>query len=292
MRAVVVFMLFIVLAYLVGAILAYPLYLVLDPFLELEYRKYLTYATLLNGIFVSAVYLKTYSLLSLKAFGFSGSRVGFFVVLLRAVAYGFVIILVVELILYALGIHELDMRRSYTLAEFAIRLLKAVMTGLLISLLEEAIFRGGLFAGLHKKAGITVAVTLSSLLYAAVHFIRYGQPPAGSEIGWTTGLQMLPEAFRRFYEWSILDYFLTLFAFGVLLSLLRLKHCTLAACIGLHAGVVMAIKLSDYYGQRTYSSSFEYLVSQHNSTFGWISFGVMLICICFYYLRYLRQANT
>ncbi|MEQ8288393.1 MAG: CPBP family intramembrane glutamic endopeptidase [Gammaproteobacteria bacterium] len=291
MPAVFVFLVFIVLAYLAGAVLAYPLFLALDPFLELEYRKYLTYATLLNGILVSVIYLRTYSLLSFKAFGFSGSRGDFIKVLLRASAYGILIILLIELILYSLGIHELDSRRSYTLDEFVIRLLKAVITGLLISLLEEAIFRGGLFAGLHKKAGVTVAVVLSSLLYSAVHFIRYGQVPQGMEIGWTTGLQMLPDAFRRFYEWSIADYFLTLFAFGVLLSLLRLRHGTLAACIGLHAGVVMAIKVSDYYGQRTYSSQFEYLVSQYNSTFGWISFGVMLACISFYYLRYSRQVK-
>lgn len=289
MRPVLVFLAYIVLVYLLGALLAYPLFLALDPFLGLEYRKYLTYATLLNGIIVSAVYLKTYSLLSFKEFGFSGSRSEFMGVLLRAIAYGVVIILLIELVFYALGIHELDIRRSYTLEEFAIRLLKAVITGLLISVLEEVIFRGGLFAGLHNKAGVAVAVVLSSLLYSAVHFIRYGQVPQGVEIGWTTGLQMLPDAFRRFYEWSIADYFLTLFAFGVLLSLLRLRHGTLAACIGLHAGVVMAIKLSDYYGQRTYSSEFEYLVSQYNSTFGWFSFGAMLACISFYYLRYCRQ---
>ena len=112
MWAVLVFIVFIVLAYLVGALLAYPLYLVLDPFLELEYRKYLTYATLLNGIFISAIYLKTYSLLSLKAFGFSGRRSEFIRVFLRASAYGIVIILLIEVVLYGLGIHELDTRRS------------------------------------------------------------------------------------------------------------------------------------------------------------------------------------
>ena len=77
---------------------------------------------------------------------------------------------------------------------------------------------------------------------------------------------MMPEAFRRFHEWSIVDYFLTLFIFGVLLGLLRLKHRGIAACIGVHAGIVMLIKLADYFTNRTHNSSFDYLVSQYNST--------------------------
>ncbi len=291
MRAVLLFLMFVVFAYVAGAVLAYPLWLALDPFLGLEYRKYLTYATLINGIVISAAYLKSFSLLSLKAFGFSGNRTVFFHHLLRGFGYGIAIIIVIELLLYALAIHELDPRRSYTLDVFALRLLKAVLAGLFISLLEESIFRGGLFAGLHNKVGATLAVLLSSFLYAAVHFIRYGALPEGAEPGWITGLQMLPAAFSRLIQWTILDYFLTLFAFGVLLSLLRLRHNTLAACIGLHAGVVMAIKIADYYGQRTNSSNYEFLVSQYNSSFGWLSVAVMIVCISIYYLRFFRR-NT
>ena len=291
MRAVLLFLLFVVFAYVAGAVLAYPLWLVLDPFLELEYRKYLTYATLINGIVISAAYLKTFSLLSLKAFGFSGSRTVFFRHLLRGCGYGIAIIIVIELLLYVLGIHELDPRRSYTVDVFALRLFKAVLAGLFISLLEESIFRGGLFAGLHNQVGATLAVLLSSFLSAAVHFIRYGALPEGGEPGWLTGLQMLPAAFGRFTQWTILDYFLTLFAFGVLLSLLRLRHKTLAASIGLHAGVVMAIKLADYYGQRANNSNYDFLVSQYNSSFGWLSVAVMLFCISIYYLRFFKR-NT
>ena len=292
MRSVLVFLAFIALAYVSGAICAYPLWLLLDPYLDLEYRKYLTYATLLNGIVISALFLRVSSLFSLKAFGFSGDIRRFVRLLMRAFGYGVLIILIIEITLYALGIHQLDSRRSYTLDVFAIRLLKALVTGLLISLLEESIFRGGLFAGLRQKAGTWLAVIMSSLLYAAVHFIRYGDVPAGEEPGWATGLMMLPDAFQRFDYLSILDYFLTLFAFGVLLALLRLRHGTLAASIGLHAGVVAAIKLADYYGQRSEPGRFEFLVSQYNSTFGWLSVTVMLICISIYYALFFKRKTA
>ena len=101
---------------------------------------------------------------------------------------------------------------------------------------------------------------------------------------------MMPDAFRRFHEWAIADYFLTLFIFGVLLGLLRLKHRNIAACIGLHAGVVVLIKIADYFTNRSSESNFSYLVSPYNSTFGWISFLVILFFTIFYFLK-LRKST-
>ena len=291
MRAIIVFLCFIALAYLSGAILAYPLKLALDPFLIFEYRKYINYATLLSGLLISGIYLKTSSLLSWQAFGFSGSAGNYFKLLARAFLYGILIMLAIELILYVLGIHEADPRRSHTLDVFVIRLIKAVFAGLLVSLLEEAIFRGGLFSGLQKHTGTLITVGLTSALYSAVHFVRYEEIPEGMEPGWFTGIAMMPDAFRRFYEWSILDYSLTLFMFGVVLALMRLRHGTIAGCLGLHAGVVAAVKLADYYGERTHASQYEFLVSQYNSTFGWISFSVMSLIAVVYYFRFFRQGK-
>ncbi len=169
-----------------------------------------------------------------------------------------------------------------------IRIIKALVSGLLISLLEETIFRGGLFAGLHKQAGAVLAVITSSLLYATVHFVRYREVPEGKDIDWITGLMMMPDAFRRFYEWSIMDYFMTLFMFGVLLALLRLRFNNLAACIGIHAGAVGTIKMTNYYGQRISDNQFDFLVNQYNSTFGWLSFVVLSVFTVIFYLRKMK----
>ncbi|MBL1142093.1 MAG: CPBP family intramembrane metalloprotease [Proteobacteria bacterium] len=285
MRAIIVFSLFIALAFIVGAVLAYPLKLLLDPALALAFRKYLTYATLISGLIISGIYLQLYNLLSFKAFGYNGNISGFIKGLLNGFVYGLTIMLLIEVILFLLGIHEIDTTRSYSFASLSILLCKAIVMGLLIAVIEESIFRGALFTGLYKQTGAVIATFFSSLVYATVHFIRYRDLPADTDIGWFTGLTMMPEAFRRFYEWSIVDYFLTLFIFGVLLALLRLKHKSIAACIGVHAGIVMLIKLSDYVTNRTHSSSYDYLVSQYNSTFGWISFIVIFLFTLFYFVK-------
>lgn len=285
MRAIIIFCLIVVLTFFVGAIMAYPLKLMLDPVLGLAFRKYLTYATLISGLIISGIYLQLYNSLSFKAFGFSGKPFKFLNSMFNGFIYGMIIMLIIEVLLFFLGIHELDTNRSISVASVMERLTKAILVGFLIGLVEESIFRGALFTGLYKQTGAVITVFFSSLVYSAVHFIRYRDLPADTDIGWLTGISMMPEAFRRFYEWSIVDYFLTLFIFGVLLGLLRLKHRGIAACIGVHAGIVMLIKLSDYFTNRTHNSSYEYLVSQYNSTFGWISFVVILLVTIFYFVK-------
>lgn len=265
--------------------MAYPLKLLLDPVLGLAFRKYLTYATLISGLIISGVYLQLYNLLTFKAFGFSGEAVKFLSRMLNGFVYGMIIILMIEILLFLLGIHELDSTRSITLNSISLLLVKGLLAGLLIGFIEESIFRGAFFSGLYKQTGAVITVFFTSLLYSTVHFIRYRDLPADVDIGWLTGITMMAEAFRRFHEWSILDYFLTLFIFGVLLGLLRLKHKNIATCIGVHAGVVMLIKITDYFTNRTHNSNFDYLVSQYNSTFGWISFIVILLFTIFYFVK-------
>ncbi|GEM_PF-707794 len=292
MRAIIIFCLFVVSAFFVGAIIAYPLKLLLDPVLELAFRKYLTYATLISGLIISGIYLQLYKSLSFKAFGYSGKLLKFLNSMFSGFIYGIIIMLIIEMLLFFLGIHEIDTNRSISISLVMERLTKAMLAGVLIGLVEESIFRGALFTGLYKQTGAVITVFFSSLVYSSVHFIRYRELPADTDISWLTGISMMPEAFRRFHEWSIVDYFLTLFIFGVLLGLLRLKHRGIAACIGVHAGIVMLIKLADYFTNRTHNSNYEFLVSQYNSTFGWISFTVILLFTVFYFVKLRSSTPT
>jgi len=285
MRAIIYFSFFVILTFVIGALLAYPLKLLLDPIFDLAFRKYINYATLISGVIACFIYLKIQNLLSFSAFGFSGKPGKFIINLFNGFAYGLAIMLIIEIILFLLQIHKFDPYRSIWLFSNISFLYKALFAAVLIASLEELIFRGAFFSGLHKEAGAFIAVFFTSLVYAAVHFVRYPDLIIEINIGWLTGIEMMPDAFRRFQEWAITDYFLTLFIFGVLLSLLRLKHKNIAACIGAHAGIVMLIKIADYFTNRTNDSDFNYLVSPYNSTYGWISFSVILLFTFFYFIK-------
>ena len=285
MRAIITFSLFVVFAFVLGAVIAYPLKLLLDPLLGLAFRKYLTYATLISGLIVSGIYLQLYNLLSFKSFGYSGKLFKFLNSIFNGFIYGIAIMLIIEVLLYFLGIHEMDTYRNISMTVVIERFGKAMLAGLLIGLIEESIFRGALFSGLYKQTGAIITILFSSLIYSAVHFIRYREVSADTDIGWLTSFSMMPEAFRRFHEWSILDYFLTLFIFGILLGLLRLKYRGIAACIGVHAGIVTLVKTNDYFTNRTQESTHNYLVSEYNSTFGWLSFVVILIFVVIHFIK-------
>ncbi len=285
MRAIIYFSFFVILTFVIGALLAYPLKLLLDPIFDLAFRKYINYATLISGVIACFIYLKIQNLLSFSAFGFSGKPGKFIINLFNGFAYGLAIMLIIEIILFLLQIHKFDPYRSIWLFSNISFLYKALFAAVLIASLEELIFRGAFFSGLHKEAGAFIAVLFTSLVYAAVHFVRYPDLIIEINIGWLTGIEMMPDVFRRFQEWAITDYFLTLFIFGVLLSLLRLKHKNIAACIGAHAGIVMLIKIADYFTNRTNDSDFNYLVSPYNSTYGWISFSIILLFTFFYFIK-------
>ena len=286
MRAIFSFSFIVVLTFILGAILAYPLKLLLDPVLELAFRKYLNYATLISGVITCAIYLRINNLLTAEAFGFSGAIDKFLMRFLNGFIYGLLIMSIIEVILFVLEIHEIDSYRDvWLLSNFSL-LIKIIIMSLLIAIIEELIFRGAFFSGLYKRTGAFISTIFTSLIYSTVHFVRYPDLKSGSEIDWLTGLMMMPDAFRRFFEWDITDYFFTLFIFGVLLSLLRLKHKNIAACIGLHAGVVALIKIADYFTNRTTESDFNHLVSPYNSTFGWISFAVISLFTIFYFLKF------
>ena len=110
-----------------------------------------------------------------------------------------------RLLLFFLKIHELDPYRSLWIFSNIPLLLKALLAGLLIALIEELIFRGAFFSGLYKKTGASVTVLFTSFVYAAVHFVRYPDLITDTNIGWLTGIKMMPDAFRRFDEWAIMD---------------------------------------------------------------------------------------
>jgi membrane protease YdiL (CAAX protease family) len=292
MRAIILFSFFVVLTFVIGALLAYPLKLLLDPVLDLAFRKYLNYATLISGVITCFIYLQINNLLSFNAFGFSGKCNKFLMNLFNGFSYGIAIMLIIEIILFILKIHELDFYRGLWIFSNISFLSKALLTGLLIALIEELIFRGAFFSGLYKKTGASITILFTSFVYAAVHFVRYPDLITDTGIGWLTGIKMMPDAFRRFHEWAITDYFLTLFIFGILLGLLRLKHKNIAACIGAHAGIVVLIKIANYFTNRTNSSDFDYLVSPYNSTFGWISFYVILLFTIFYFIKLKNKNNN
>ncbi|MGC9451883.1 MAG: CPBP family intramembrane glutamic endopeptidase [Oceanipulchritudo sp.] len=116
--------------------------------------------------------------------------------------------------------------------------LGALVAGLLVGWLEEAIFRGMVFRMFYTAVKPLPAVILSALAFAAVHF-KDVPSGMGVDFHWYSGFLVAGyQSISVFLTVEWLD-FANLFLAGVVLNLVFLRTGSLVPCMGLHAGWVL-----------------------------------------------------
>lgn len=126
-------------------------------------------------------------------------------------------------------------------ARLARHLLNATLAALVVSVLEELIFRGGLFTGLRKTLSWKNALLVSSAVYALVHFFARPAPP--ESVNWATGFYVLGQMVRGFADFQMLiPAFLNLLLAGMILGIAFQFTRSLYLSIGLHAGWIFWLK--------------------------------------------------
>ncbi len=285
LRALFLFILIFTGAIVVGAIIAWPVYEVCALFMDVPFRKVLSRTTLLTGLALSLTYLAYSHRLSFESLGLSGRLI--YKPFLIGLGAGLLLMAIIEINLLLLGIHKLDPHQQYALASLLTVLLKGVITGMLVALVEETIFRGALLGGLaHRTNNITALITVS-LFYAGVHYIKFRDLPADADINLLTGVTMLPEALIRFTYISypgIYDGFLTLFLLGLFLGIVRILTSSLIPCIGIHAGIVMGERIVWYVADHAPDNPYQYLVNYYDPFIGYLSSAWLVAFILSYYL--------
>ena len=139
---------------------------------------------------------------------------------------------------------------SHTGRQFLHSLGGAVITAIVVAIIEETIFRAALFGVLRKCFSFPLALLLSSAIYASVHFLQKAAPPA--HIGWLSGLAMLPQMLRGPPDGlPLVPTFFTLLVVGAILALAYQRTGTLFMSIGLHAGWVFWVKSYGFLTRQT-----------------------------------------
>jgi uncharacterized protein len=169
--------------------------------------------------------------------------------------------------------------------------LGGLATGLVVALIEETFLRGAMQTAITRESGAALAITLTSLVYAALHFVagKYRVPPEQVHFG--SGVEMLAEVLQRFAApAAILDSFLCLVAVGVILGVVRNLTGNIAACIGLHAGwvtVIFAVRETS----RPTSGPAAWLMSEYDGFIGWMVLAWTLVIGWAVYLIYRRNGG-
>jgi len=118
----------------------------------------------------------------------------------------------------------------------------AAATATVVAILEEILFRGGVFGGLRRVFYWPLALGLSSLIYALVHFLQ--RADLAGTVFWNSGLELLPRMLAGFADFhALVPGFFSLTLAGVLLGLAYQRTGNLYFSIGLHAGWIFWLKI-------------------------------------------------
>jgi hypothetical protein len=132
--------------------------------------------------------------------------------------------------------------RSFNTAHSSAQVLghvgSAALAAIIVSILEEIVFRGTLFGILRKALSWPKALVVSSAVYALAHFIRSTGSP--DPVDWLSGLALLPKMFHS--GMPFVPAVLTLFTAGAILALAYQRTGALFFSMGLHAGWIFWLK--------------------------------------------------
>jgi membrane protease YdiL (CAAX protease family) len=247
------------------------------------FRKIISKSTqlfLVLSIFPAMAYLK----INKEELGFA-SRPVFLKQLLQGFGLGFMTLMPVFIVQYVLKIHVIDEAHTWTFGWIARNMAISLVLALIISLIEEPLFRGILLVGLRKKLPVTAAILISSSYYAALHFLSSKTDMPVQDIHLFSGFKLLGEAVSNLLNPNILSAFFALLLVGIFLGVLRTQvKSSLGLCIGCHTCWVWQIKMSKQIFNTNFYSEYLYLINSYDGVIGPLVTGWLVMAIAGYFV--------
>ncbi len=245
MRPIRALLVFILVVFLGGALLAPPLYwaaqslgrdlpwLAGSPFHRFVNRSLLILALLGIGPLFHSLGARSWREVGLVEPWGQGRRFA------GGFALGFCSLAAVAIIV--LAAHGRRINAGLTPLQLGGKVAGAAASGLVVGIIEELLFRGAVFGALRKVWDWRFALIVSSLIYALVHFME--STDVTGPVSWFSGLTLLPLMLRGFGDWdALIPGFLNLTLAGLLLGLAYQRTGNLYCSIGLHAGWIFWLK--------------------------------------------------
>ncbi|WP_027159558.1 CPBP family intramembrane glutamic endopeptidase [Methylobacter luteus] len=213
--------------------------------------------------------------------GFAGKAV-FLKQLLQGFGLGFVTLMPVVIVLYGLGVNVIDQSQGWTVSLLVKKMTLSLLLALIVSWIEEPLFRGILLTGLKRKMSVITAVIISAIYYAMLHFLDSDTNISYQDLTLLSGFKLLGEAFANLLNPDILSAFWALVMVGIFLGVLRTEFkASLGLCIGCHTSWVWQIKMSKSLFNTNFSSEYLYLVNRYYDGLigplvtGWLSLAIL-----------------
>jgi membrane protease YdiL (CAAX protease family) len=166
-----------------------------------------------------------------------------------------------------------------------------ILSATVVSLLEEGLFRAGVLGLFRRSLSVRAAVLWTSIIFAAVHFLKPDDQVKVARVGWLTGFDLIPHVFHQFTEpMMLLGGFTTIFVLALMLGHVTVRTRSLWMAIGLHAGVVFA-KMS--FSKFTKRDEAHLPWVGESLEIGLVPVGVLLIVwlLAWFWLRYVDRSS-
>jgi membrane protease YdiL (CAAX protease family) len=139
-----------------------------------------------------------------------------------------------------------------------------------VSIIEEILFRGAIFGGLRRVFGWPIALVVSSLIFALLHFLK--RADIVGTVNWNSGFMLLPKIFD-FH--GFVPEFLGLTLVGAILALAYQRTGNLYFPIGLHGGWIFILKIFDVLTIQSASAMNSFWGSA-KMVDGWLAFLILI----------------
>ncbi len=203
----------------------------------------------------------------------------------QGLVLGLLTLLPIFVILYIAKINVLDTTVHWTLGLIVAKLAYSLFLALIISLIEEPLFRGILITGLSKKMPVVLAIIISAIYYASLHFLDNNIVIPAQDVHLFSGFALLGGAFANVFNPIMFSSFLSLMTVGIFLGIVRTQIKTsLGLCIGCHACWVWQIKMSKSLFDTNMFSDYLYLVGNYDGIIGSLVTGWLTLEIVKYFI--------
>lgn len=192
--------------------------------------------------------------------------------LLAGFLVGFASLAVILVVALLAGARTWDLERSP--AQISRHLFNATLSAVVVGILEEIVFRGGIFGGFRRMRGFKFAVVASSAVFAILHF--FAPVKLAGPVHWYSGLDALGRMCGGFLELqSLVPGFLNLALAGAILALVYHRTGALYAAIGLHAGWIFWIKTGGFF-TRLSTDANPWLWGTNKLVDGWLAVPILI----------------
>jgi uncharacterized protein len=242
-RAFAWFIAAIVLAGVIGAVLAYPAYQLTSTFASWAFHRVASRVAMLVLI-AELVWLCRYlNLQRARDFGYALPWRRFLKVCCTWGAIGIATAGVGAAFLLSTRLRVLSPSFTPTILSFARIFLIGLISGVAVALLEETVIRGAMHTAVERESGAWTAALLTAPLFALLHFFAKIRI-APEDLGWGSGFDLLLRSFSPLaHPALVFDSFLSWLIVGLILSLTRVLTGNIAVAIGLHAGWVVVLRM-------------------------------------------------